>query len=218
MPSLGIEGLPAFVAAALLLMFIPGVDMALVTRQMVVHGRGTAFVTVAGLLASGLCHAALASAGLTAILMTSSAVYGTLRLVGGGYLIAVGVYSIWASLARTRANDEKQAPAGPLPRRRMTARRAFALGFLSNITNPKVAVFFLTFLPQFVSPGRGSAAGIAVLGILFNAIASSWWVAYLLLLDRMARWLARRDVRRVVENVSGGVLIALGLRVATERR
>lgn len=217
MPSLGIEGLPGFVGATLVLMFIPGVDMALVTRQMVVHGRPTAFVTVMGLLASGLCHAALASAGLTAILLTSSAVYGTLRLAGGGYLVAVGAYSIWTSWTRSR-EDETDPASDALSRREMTPRRAFALGFVSNITNPKVAVFFLTFLPQFVSPERGSVLGIAVLGILFNAIASSWWVAYLLVLDRASRWLARRDVRRAVENVSGGVLIALGLRVATERR
>lgn len=211
-----IQHLSAFVVASVILMFIPGVDMALVTRQVVMHGRRAAFGTLAGLLVGGLTHAAFATIGLSAVLLTSAAAYTTVKTLGALYLIGLGLQTIWASWRRHRVSHE-QLP-GVRHQRSMSLRQAFVLGFLSNATNPKVAIFFLTFLPQFVLAGQDATAEIAFLGVLFNAIATSWWIGYVLVLDRVADWLRRSTVRRVTENVTGTVLIALGLRIAIERR
>jgi threonine/homoserine/homoserine lactone efflux protein len=213
-----IEHLPTFVFTSVILMFIPGVDMALVTRQVVVHGRRAAFATLAGLLFGGLTHAALAAAGLSAILLTSATAYTIVKTLGALCLIALGLQTLWTS-SRRRPRHE---PIDNVQKTRvhvsMSLRRTFVLGFLSDVTNPKVAIFFLTFLPQFVVPGRNAALEIALLGVLFNVIATSWWIGYVFVLDRVARWLRRPGVRRIIESITGAVLIGLGIRVAIERR
>jgi threonine/homoserine/homoserine lactone efflux protein len=209
--------LPAFMAASVLLMFIPGVDMALVTRQVVMHGRRAAFGTLAGLLVGGLSHAAFATIGLSAVLLASSAAYTTVKLVGAAYLVALGIQTIWVSRHSIHGEVSGSVSAAPSSRP-MRLRHAFLLGFLSDITNPKVALFFLTFLTQFVRPGSNAAIEIAFLGVLFNVIATSWWIAYVLLLERASRWLRRSSVQRNIERVTGAVLVALGIRVAFERR
>jgi threonine/homoserine/homoserine lactone efflux protein len=216
---LEILNLPAFLTATLLLMFIPGVDMALVTRQVVVHGRRAAFGTLAGLLVGGLVHAAFATIGLSAVLLASSAAYTTVKLVGAAYLVVLGIQTIWVSWRNGSIHgDGKDLEFTGSSGRPMRLRHAFLLGFLSDITNPKVALFFLTFLPQFVMPSSDAAAEIAFLGALFNAIATSWWIGYVFVLDRVSEWLRRSAVRRIIEQVTGLVLVSLGLRVAIERR
>jgi threonine/homoserine/homoserine lactone efflux protein len=216
---LEILNLPAFIAASVLLMFIPGVDMALVTRQVVMHGRRAAFGTLAGLLVGGLAHAAFATIGLSAVLLASSTAYATVKLVGAAYLVAVGIQTLRASRFNGSIHNEgKDLESIRSSGRSMRLRHAFLLGFLSDITNPKVAVFFLTFLPQFVTPNSDATIEIAFLGVLFNAIATSWWIGYVLVLDRFSEWIRRSAVRRIIERITGLVLVFLGLRVAIERR
>jgi threonine/homoserine/homoserine lactone efflux protein len=213
-----IHNLPAFILASVVLMFIPGVDMALVTRQVLVHGRRAAFGTVGGLLVGGLAQASFATVGLSAILLTSSAAYTAVKLVGAAYLIAVGVQTVWGSLRRGPSNGGTSSDVPAQLFQPMGLRRAFLLGFISDVTNPKVAVFFLSFLPQFITPGEHAAAEMATLGLLFNAIATSWWIAYVFFLDRVSGWLRRARVRAAMERVTGAVLVALGIRLAVERR
>ena len=198
-------------------MFIPGVDMALVTRQVVMHGRPAAFATLGGLLVGGLMHAAFAALGLSTLLLTSATAYTTIKIAGAIYLMGLGLQTIWSSRRRSRLISTDRVGAAD-DAKEMSLRNAFVLGFISDATNPKVAIFFLTFLPQFVSPGEGDTLAIASLGVLFNAIATTWWIGYVLILERAAEWLRRPTLRRVVENVSGTILIALGLRVLVERR
>jgi threonine/homoserine/homoserine lactone efflux protein len=212
-----ILNLPAFVAASVVLMFIPGVDMALVTRQVVMHGRRAAFGTLAGLLVGGLCHACFATIGLSAVLLASSTAYTAVKLAGAAYLEALGIQTVWAS--HRHVHDEggdsihEQRSLRP-----MGTRHAFLLGFLSDLTNPKVALFFVTFPAHFVTTSSNATAEIAFLGVFFNVIATSWWVGYVVLLERTSRWLRRSSVRRNIERLSGAVLVALGIRVAFERR
>jgi threonine/homoserine/homoserine lactone efflux protein len=212
-----IQHLPAFIVASVGLMFIPGADMALVTRQVVVHGRGAAFATLAGLLLGGLMHASFATIGLSAMLLASAAAYTTVKIIGALYLIALGVQMVWSSWHNARDGRSLQRDPAARSRHPMTPRRAFGLGFLSDATNPKVAIFFVTFLPQFVSARVDAALEIAFLGVLFNVIATTWWMGYVLLLDRVSGWLRHSSVRRTIDSLTGTVLIALGIRVAIER-
>jgi threonine/homoserine/homoserine lactone efflux protein len=204
--------LVAFVLASVVVIVVPGVDFALVTRQAVAHGRRTGLVTAAGLLGGGLSHAAFAAFGLSALVLASAQAYAVLKLAGAAYLIWLGVQTL---RARRRHGDvaTEATPRGPMP-----ARRALSMGFFSDLLNVKVAVFFVTFLPQFVEPGPGLVWRTLFLGLLFNALASSWWVTYILLVARLRPWLSRGVVRRTIDRVTGVVLIAVGGSVAAERR
>lgn len=213
----------AFVLASVVLILVPGVDMALVTRQVVVHGRRAAFATLPGLLTAGLTHAMFATIGLSAVLLTSATAYTAVKIVGAGYLLVLGAQTLWAT--RRRAGYDGHTASHPAvdvtvgsPRRPMALRRAYLLGLTSNLTNPKMAVFFLTFLPQFVTPGPHAAAHTALLGLLFNAMATTWWIGYVLVVGRIVAWLGRPAVRRAMERITGVVLVGLGVRLAVERR
>jgi threonine/homoserine/homoserine lactone efflux protein len=204
----------AFLLASIVLIIVPGVDFALVTRQTVSFGRRTALITAAGLLVGGLLHATFATIGLSAILLASAEAYTVVKLAGAAYLIWLGFQALRAS-ARKRPEappeDAAKAPA------KLGARRAFTIGMLSDLLNVKVAVFFVTFLPQFVQPGPGAVARTALLGLLFNLLASSWWVVYILLVGRLQRWLSRPAVRRSIDAATGTVFISVGAAVALER-
>jgi threonine/homoserine/homoserine lactone efflux protein len=213
------QGVWAFVLASSVLILVPGVDMALVTRQVVMHGRRVAFATLPGLLTAGLAHAMFATAGLSALLLASATAYTTLKAVGAVYLLILGVQTLWATRRRAPATDHGVVEAGSRsPQRQMGLRRAYLLGLTSNLTNPKMAVFFLTFIPQFVPPGPHAAAHTARLGLLFNAMATSFWVGYVLVLGRISAWLDRLAVRRALQRTTGTVLVGIGLRLAVERR
>lgn len=212
---MGAGQLGAFMVASALVIVVPGVDMALMTRQVVAHGRRAALVTLAGGLTGGLTHTALATLGLSAVLTASATAYTAVKIVGATYLVVVGVQTIWAT--RQHAAAGGHAAADGAPRQSMTIGRAYALGLTSNLTNPKMAVFFLTFLPQFVTPGPHLTAQTAGLGLLFSAMACSWFVAYIFALDRVSPWFGRPSVRRTIERATGAVLVALGVRLAVQR-
>ncbi len=186
--------LSAFIIASAIVIVVPGVDMALFTRQVLMHGRRAAFVTLAGGFSGGLIHTALATAGLSVILATSATAYTLVKIVGAAYLVVVGLQTLWAT--RHGATHEAQpVGAAPTPAAAMAMRRAYVLGLGTNLTNPKMAVFFLTFLPQFVTPGSYATVQTGALGMLFCVMAGVWFVVYILALGRLAPWLTRPRVR-----------------------
>jgi threonine/homoserine/homoserine lactone efflux protein len=207
----------AFVVASTLLIIIPGVDMALLTRQVVAYGRRAAFVTLAGLLTGMLTHTTLATIGLSAVLMASAAAYTAVKLIGAVYLVWVGVQSIWATRHRDEAGEDHDAAGADCGDRAMTMRHAYTLGFLSNVANPKIALFFLTFLPQFVASDANVPAQTLALGLLFCAMGCAFLVVFILALMHVAGWLRRPAVQRSIERVTGAVLVALGVRLAVQR-
>ncbi len=211
----------AFMIASALLIIVPGVDMALLMRQVVAHGRRAALITLAGLATGMLTHTVLATIGLSAVLMTSATAYTAVKIMGAVYLVWIGVQTLWATRHRGGANDDRPINADASGRgRSMTVRHAYGLGLLSNLTNPKVALFFLTFLPQFVAPQARDAnvtAQTAALGLLFCAMGISFLVVYILAIERVSPWLRLSAVQRTIERVTGAVLIALGVRLAVQR-
>lgn len=200
--------LGAFFLVSLAVIVVPGVDMALVTRQVLLHGRRAGVVTVAGLISGGLIHTAFAVLGLSALLAASATAFTVLRYVGAGYLLYLGVSSL---LAARQARGEPEVALAPV-----SLERAYRTALLTNLTNPKVAVFFLTFLPQFVDPARPVGPQTALLSVAFMAMATVWLLGYVALLGRVRHVLQRPSVRRRIEQVSGLVLVGMGLRLATE--
>ncbi|MFJ1538981.1 LysE family translocator [Micromonospora chalcea] len=225
----------SFVAASLLIIIVPGVDFALVTRQTVRYGRRAGFVVLAGLVVAALVHASFATAGLSALLVSSPTLYTVLRVAGALYLLYLGGTILWATRPRRAVPAAQPVPVGagapgpdtdtgpapgpdaPAADEPHVARRSFVMGITSQLLNVKVVVFYVSFVPQFVTPGDGAAARTAVLAATFIGLAVLWWACYIMLIDRLQPWLTRPSVLVVIERLTGLILIVLAIRIALSR-
>ena len=203
--------LVAFLLVVAVLTVTPGPDMALVLRNGVRGGSRLAWWTGLGCCAGITVHATLAVLGLSAILAASATAYTVLRIAGGVYLVYLGAMALLGSF-RDHATPDKPA----VPRETSTTRRAaFRQGVLSNILNPKIALLFLTLLPQFIGATEPRLTTSALLAATFLAVAVLWWRLFSLGVGALGAVLSRRRVRVVFERVTGVVLVALGIRVVT---
>ena len=218
--------LVAFVGVAALLTVLPGADMALVTRNVLALGRRRTMLTILGIGAGCLIHATASALGLSAILATSARAYETVKLVGAAYLVWIGVQGIRnardgrsgdtsPSFGETATVSQPRRPAAPQPR---SSGHPFTQGFLTNILNPKVALFYLTFLPQFIPAGAPVLRTSLLLAMIHNALGFAWLSIYARFVDRLRSALTRPVVKAWLERVTGGALVLLGARLAWSRR
>ena len=198
-----------FLAAATLVIVAPGPDTLLVTRNVFRRGRRGGFVTAAGTVTGLALWSVAAALGLSALLAVSEVGYDVVRVAGGLYLIWLGVQSLRSHGAVPDAATE----APPMP-----MHRAYLTGVLSNLLNPKIGVFFVTFLPGFVPLGAPVGSTAALLGALFVVETALWLVVLVWLVGRGSGWLSRPRVRRWLDRVTGVVLIGFGVRVVSEVR
>ena len=193
-----------FLAVAAVVVVTPGVDMALVTRNALAHGRRAALATAFGINVGIVFWSLAAAVGLAAVVAASAEAFTAVKLAGAAYLVYLGVQALRD--AGASADVAVRAQMGP-----------FRQGLVSNLLNPKIAVFFTSLLPQFVDAGAG-APSLLALGALFNVLGVVWLVAYGLAVARGRDVLGRPRVRRTVDRVTGTVLVALGLRLGAESR
>jgi threonine/homoserine/homoserine lactone efflux protein len=191
-----------FILTSLVLIALPGPDQALIMRNALVGGRSAGVRTMLG-GASGLTlHAGAAALGVSALLATSATAYATLKIVGIAYLAYLGVRML---LSSRRPGEPEQAPRST---------RWFSQGFVSNALNPKVALFFLTFVPQFL-PDSGSTLPLALaLSAIFAAIYLVWFSGLVAMIGLASDALRRPKVKAWTERVSGSALVAFGARLA----
>jgi threonine/homoserine/homoserine lactone efflux protein len=195
-----------FIIASLVLIALPGPDQALIMRNALVGGRAAGMRTMLGGVSGLTLHAAAAALGISALLATSATAYAALKLVGIAYLLYLGV-RMWRSAGR----PDESAPEA-------RGGRPFAQGFVSNALNPKVALFFLTFVPQFL-PGSGSTLPTALaLSAVFAAIYLAWFTGLIALVGRASDALRRPRVQAWTERVTGSALILFGARLAAAGR
>jgi threonine/homoserine/homoserine lactone efflux protein len=202
-----------FLVASTLVTLVPGADMALVTRQVFLGGTRLAQRTIMGNLTGIVVHGTALAVGLSALLVASATAYTVVKLAGAAYLIWLGIQTIRASrkpAVRADATADADAPVSP--------RRAYVQGLVSTVLNPKPALFFLTFIPQFIDPDRSVLGQTLFLTLLHVMVGLIWLTAYAHLVNRARQALAREGFRRWLERSTGAVLIALGVRVAVERR
>jgi len=192
-----------FAAAAVLLLVTPGPAVLYIVARSIHEGRRAGLVSVLGVHAGTLVHIAAAAAGLSALLTASAAAFAAVKYLGAAYLVYLGV---------RRLLDRPKAVATHVPAAR-SLRRAFLDGVVINVLNPKTALFFLAFLPQFVDPGRGQVgAQILGLGLLFVALGLLSDGLYALGAGTAAEWLRARPSFVARERwVSGGMYIGLGV-------
>jgi threonine/homoserine/homoserine lactone efflux protein len=206
--------LTAFALTALVILLIPGPAVLYIVSQSVEHGRRAGLAATLGVHTGTLVHIAAAALGLSAILVSSSLAFGAVRLVGAAYLIYLGVRTL---LDRT----SREALDAASRERRLG--RIYRQGALVNVTNPKTALFFLAFLPQFVDPHGAALPGqIVVLGLVFALLGLVTDGAYGLLAGTAAGWVRGRSAVRSVQRwVTGCIFIGLGVAtvfVGSERR
>ena len=201
--------LALFAVAAVTLLVIPGPAVLYIVTRSVDQGRAAGLASVCGVHVGTLVHVAAAALGLSALLVSSATAYHAVRWLGAAYLI-------WLGIRRLLANDEDARPEMDRRPHRLGLGRIFAQGVVVNLLNPKTALFFLAFLPQFVDVSRGSVPfQVVVFGAAFVLLGLASDSAYALLASTGAGWLRRRPrVARTSRLVSGGVLISLGLTTA----
>jgi RhtB (resistance to homoserine/threonine) family protein len=203
----------AFTVVAAIVTVIPGADMALVARSVLTRGRRAGYITSVGICTGLWVHAVASALGLSAILMASAALFSAVKLAGALYLVVLGVLSL-----RTAFSSRVNEPAVVTAATARHARLAFVQGLLSNLLNPKVALVYLTLLPQFVRPGDPVLARSLLLAGIHVVIGLVWLIVYAYFLGRLGAVLRQPRVRRALEGLTGAVLIGLGARLAWDRR
>ncbi|MER7332870.1 MULTISPECIES: LysE family translocator [unclassified Micromonospora] len=188
-----------------LLTLVPGPDMAVVTRRALVGGRSEALRAGVGVVCGLLVWGSLAVLGLTALLTASPGAYLVVKVVGVAYLLFLGFQAL-----RRGKDDSAVASAAP------TKGRPFLTGLATNLLNPKIAVFYTALLPTLAPPSLG-AWGLGALVLIHAVLTLGWLSGYAYALNRARALLERPRVRRALDRVTGVVLIAFAVRLATER-
>jgi threonine/homoserine/homoserine lactone efflux protein len=195
----------AFVAVSAVVICTPGPDTALTVRNALTGGRRGGVHTAAGVALGQLVWTVAASAGIASVLQASELGFRAVQLAGAGYLVVLGLQSLWAAY---------RGGHGSVPRPAGRPGRALRQGLVSNLANPKMAAFFLSLLPQFVPAGAGSFAAFLGLGALFCLMTFLWLAGYSVAVHGARRLFERSRVRRTLDAVAGGLLVAFGVRLA----
>lgn len=202
----------AFLGISVLVIVTPGPDTALTVRNSLLAGRAGGIATAIGVALGQSLWACAASLGLIGLLLASAAAFHAVQLLGAVYLIFLGGQSLWAAVSGTPRSSE----AVPVNRRRLSPPRALRQGIVSNLGNPKMAVFFASLLPQFAP--AADITRLLALGLVFCAMTLAWLSAYAMAIACARDLLVGSWLKRVLDAAAGTALVALGLRLAAERR
>jgi threonine/homoserine/homoserine lactone efflux protein len=205
----------AYLGVAALVIVTPGQDTALTIRNTLLGGRRAGLATAAGVSSGQAVWTLAASAGVAALIVASEPAFVALKLAGAAYLVVLGVQTLWGAV-RGEGPPHRRTTAAGEPR--LAPRGALRQGFLSNLANPKMAIFFTSLLPQF-APAEGPAFPVLLaLGLLFCAMTFAWLCVYATAVSRARNLLARPRIRRSLDAVMGTALVALGARLAAQER
>ncbi len=217
--NLAVHDLPLFLTAALLVNLTPGPDMLFVAGSSAVHGRRAGVLAALGVGAGCLLHVALAAVGLSALLAASATAFTLVKWVGAAYLVWVGI-----SMMRARGRGDAPADVSPSGATRVQgSSRVFWQGAWTNALNPKVALFFLAFLPQFIVPGAPQQAlSFLALGLVFTVGGVAVNIGVALLTHRVRQGLSGRSgsarVGPWLQRAAGALFVGLGLKLAFSAR
>jgi threonine/homoserine/homoserine lactone efflux protein len=207
-----VSQLLAFLGVSALVIVTPGQDTALTIKNTLAGGRRTGILTALGVSTGQAVWTLAASAGVAALLVASEPAFLALKLVGAAYLVFLGGQALLAAIRGVPAHE--LAGGG----QRLAPASGYRQGVLSNLGNPKMAVFFTSLLPQFAPAEGSSFAAMLALGLVFCTMTFVWLSAYATAVARAGDVLRRSGVRRALDAVTGTVLVALGLRLAAQDR
>jgi RhtB (resistance to homoserine/threonine) family protein len=203
----------AFALLAALMTMSPGADTLLVVRNVLRGGRRDGIATALGICSGLYVHALLSALGLSVILMHSATAFMALKFAGAAYLVWLGVQSLRAAARRLPATDAADPGAARVP-----ALRSWREGFLTNLLNPKVIVFYLALLPQFIGPDDPVFRKSLLLTAIHAVEGVAWFALVSVLVDRSRRFFLRPLLRRWIDAACGTFLVALGVRLAMQRQ
>lgn len=200
----------AFLLIAVLLAVAPGPDTLVLVRNALAGGRRGGMWAWTGITLGNLVQGSAAALGLGVLIARSQTLFTVLRWVGAAYLLVLGVQTLWAAWRRDRAAIEAitQRPGGSF--------RRFREGFLSNVTNPKVLVVYLSVLPQFLLPGVTTTFDALLLAYTVAAVGAAWLLGVVVVVHRVRDWLGRRRVRRAIDTATGTALLGFAVAMVAE--
>jgi threonine/homoserine/homoserine lactone efflux protein len=237
-----ITNLAAFLGIAILVIVTPGQDTALTIRNTLVGGRRAGIATGGGVVSGLATWTVASSAGLAALIVASQPLFLAVRLIGAAYLVFLGLQAIraafflrpspspsgggsgWGQMIPSPSGGGSgwgqmiPSPSGGGSGWGLRPLTAFRQGLFSNLSNPKIVVFFLSLLPQFVTRGATAFMGLLLLGAIFCTITLTWLTLYAIVVARIGDFLRRDRIRRAMEATTGLVLVGLGVRLATNPR
>ncbi|RFB17228.1 LysE family translocator [Bacillus sp. HNG] len=206
------ENFYLFVFMCVLLIILPGPDTAIATKNTLTVGRVGGLKTALGTCCALLIHTSAAVFGLSAIIVKSALLFSVFKYVGAIYLIYLGVKTLWALRKKEVAASVEMNTASQFENK-----SCFKQGFLTNLLNPKVAVFFLTFLPQFVDTGSNTFLPFLIMGFTYTVLTAIWFFLYVYLLNQISTFMKKPKTQNMIEGITGAILIGFGIKLALEK-
>ncbi|HDR8065820.1 LysE family translocator [Bacillus thuringiensis] len=207
-----IENYLLFIIMSICLIILPGPDTAMATKNTLVAGKVGGVKTVFGTCIALLIHTLAAIIGLSALIVKSALLFSIFKYVGALYLIYIGIKALLAVRNKEgidtndiSLNNENKHTS------------CFRQGFLTNLLNPKIAVFFLTFLPQFLNPNHNTFIQLLVMGLTYLVLTAIWFAFYILLIDKISAFMKKPKTQRYIQGLTGIVLIGFGVKLAFEK-
>ena len=204
----------AFLGVSAVVIMTPGPDTAVTVRNTLLGGRCAGILTALGISTGQAIWALATSFGVVALRGASEVLFQAVKYAGAAYLIWLGLQALIGAWRDTGDGGAAARRTGP----RLKPGKAFAQGLMSDLGNPKMAVFFASLLPQFATPGEGLFTALMSLGLVFSLLTFLWLAAYTFVIAKAGDLLRRPVVRRWIEGVTGTLLVALGVRIAVEQR
>jgi RhtB (resistance to homoserine/threonine) family protein len=212
MGTIKMENFFLFVIMSILLIILPGPDTAIATKNTLSAGRTGGFKTLAGTFCALLIHTIAAVIGLSAIIVKSALLFSIFKYVGAVYLVYLGIKTLLVIRSKHATTPNDMASES-----KYNSQSHFKQGFLTNMLNPKVAIFFLTFLPQFVDPGSNTLIPFLLMGLTYAILTAVWFFMYIFLVDQISAFMKKPKTTTVIESLTGAVLIGFGIKLALEK-
>jgi threonine/homoserine/homoserine lactone efflux protein len=206
----------AFLGMSFIVIVTPGPDTAITIRNTLFGGCAGGAFTALGIACGQVIWAIATSAGIVALLIASEPIFLAIKYMGAVYLAYLGIQALREAF-RPSVVAQEDTPK-EMSTRRLTPQIAFRQGVISNLGNPKMAVFFASLLPQFVPSGEAMFSAFHLLGVVFALMTFTWLALYAAVIAKAGDFLRQPFIRRTIEGVTGTLLIGLGLRIATEQR
>lgn len=206
------ENFYLFVLMCIFLIILPGPDTALVTKNTLILQRIGGLKTALGICCALLIHTSAAVLGLSAIIVKSALLFSIFKFVGAVYLIYLGVKTLWSLRKK-----EEAASVEMNTKSQFENTSCFKQGFFTDLLNPKVAVFFLTFFPQFVESGSNTFLPFLIMGITFTVLSAIWLLLYVYLMNQISAFMRKPKAQNIIEGITGTILIGFGIKLALEK-
>jgi len=200
-----------FLVLSLFIVMSPGIDTALITKRTISGEKKDGYKMALGLATGCLVHTFAAAFGISAILMQSAVAFEIVKYVGAIYLMYLGLSSFISSKKKEVTNVKNENNFE-------MKKSAYKQGLLSNILNPKVALFFLTFLPQFVKNGENTTQQLIMMGFIYTLLSIAWFFIFVFLINYVRKWLMSPKVQGIMDKTTGLVLIVFGLKLALTKQ